>query len=149
MKVNFWSVCFCPCETPFSNQLYCLRVLFLPSWSQWKLMLPGFCLLPNWATLFLCQPWRVSNSSGNCFREIKHIKIHFFFFFFLNKGWACITLGSAYCLNKQEGGRDSRAELGPAAQKLQWYGFNLSLGHSSKKRDCSGSCLHHISTAGY
>lgn len=74
VKVNFWNVHFCPCEIPFSNQLYCLGVLFLPSLSQWKLMLPGFCPLP----LFVCQPWLACNSPGNCFRGDKAHKIHFF-----------------------------------------------------------------------
>lgn len=127
VKVDFWSVAFCPCEIPFSEQLYCLRELFPISLSQWKLMLPGFCPLPKWATLFLCQPWPASNSSGNCVGGDKAQKIHFYK---KNKEWVCITVGSTYCWNKQEGGGGT-AEL----QQLQWFGFNLSLGHSRKKNN--------------
>lgn len=86
MKVNFVSVCFCPCEIPFSERLYCLGLLFLTSSSNGnrccqvsalsQTQLPSFCASPD--------------SSGNCFRGDKAQKIHFliylFIFFFWIKG---------------------------------------------------------------
>lgn len=141
--------CFCPCEIPFSNQLYCLRVQFLTSVSQCKLMLPGFCPLPNWATLFFSQLCRASNISV-CFISLKQLTKYFVVV--VNKGWVCITLGSIYCLYKQkrewagvEEWQFNRARYNTwSSMALIWWWDAIV-----KKRGCYGSCLCYISSAGY